>query len=100
MASVHPNNFIAITAISNLHNNFTANQKLFVFISPILSFNIRKQREMIQLLLYKWASIHSSDILFVLFCRMYTGCPKKKDTVTLSHNFRLNYQNSKLQAGM
>ena len=29
-----------------------------------------------------------------------TGCPKKKDTVTLSHNFRLNYQNSKFQAKM
>ena len=24
-----------------------------------------------------------------------TGCPKKKDTVTLSHNFRFNYLNSK-----
>ena len=30
----------------------------------------------------------------------YTGCPKKKDTVTLSHNFRLNYSNSKCQAVM
>ena len=28
---------------------------------------------------------------------LYTGCPKKKDNVTLSHNFRLNYSNSKFQ---
>ena len=30
----------------------------------------------------------------------HTGCPKKKDTVTLSHNFRLNYSDSKFQAVM
>ena len=29
-----------------------------------------------------------------------TGCHKKKDTVTLSHNFRFNYLNSIFQAGM
>ena len=33
-----------------------------------------------------------------LMCKekLTTGCPKKKDTVTVSHNFRLNYSNSKL----
>ena len=35
---------------------------------------------------------------FDILC--YTGCPKKKDTVTLSHNFRLDYSNSKFEAGM
>ena len=29
--------------------------------------------------------------------RKCTGCPKKNDTVTLSHNFRLNYPNSKFR---
>ena len=32
--------------------------------------------------------------------KLCTGCAKKKDTVTLSHNFRLNYLNSTFQAGM
>ena len=44
---------------------------------------------------YVPCQIEISPLTFV-----YTGCPKKKDTVTLSHNFRLNYLNSKFQAGM
>ena len=30
----------------------------------------------------------------------YTGCPKKNDILTLSHNFWLDYPNSKSEAGL
>ena len=42
-----------------------------------------------------WFSWLFDKLLFVV-C-IYTGCPKKKDIVTLSHNFRLNYSNSKFR---
>ena len=31
---------------------------------------------------------------------VFTGCPEKNDALTLSHNFWLNYQNSKFEGGM
>ena len=40
---------------------------------------------------------HTSFIVAIKWLQGDTGCPKKKDTVTLSHNFRLNYSNSKFQ---
>ena len=52
---------------------------------------------------------HASVKSFVVayYCRLvfhvtslYTGCPKKKNTVTLKHNFRLNYANSEFQTMM
>ena len=30
----------------------------------------------------------------------HTGCPIMNDTLTLSHNFRINYPNPKFEAGM
>ena len=44
----------------------------------------------------KTFTFHDKHISF----QVYTGCPKKKDTVSLSYNFRLIYSNLKFQARM
>ena len=40
-----------------------------------------------------------SRFVTYVFYSLCPGCPKKNDTVTLSYNFRLNYSNSKFEAG-
>ena len=43
---------------------------------------------------FEFFTQHQRGRLCITEKARYTGCPKKKDTVTLSHNFRLNYLNS------